>query len=307
MNVLFVALVATRWAQFSAASALLGMAVFPFYALPPNTDEEAPPARTARRLIAALAVVVAVSAFGWVAVSIIDIAGDDVFDADVLSRYFLETSFGKAWLLRLVLAVVLMAVALFWRRRLFAPNAVTALVAFLAAALLVSQAWIGHPASLPGAERAGVITAYAVHVIGAAVWLGALPPLYLLVARALRGSEGKGAAEFALRRFSPVGMIAVAAILGGGIVNVLSRASSLRALADSTWGQIAFLKALVMAAMIAAAAHNRFVLTPRLESEGGASLAHLSRNVAFEQAAGVLVLMAAAVLGLFHPPGMSHH
>ncbi|MBI3275789.1 MAG: CopD family protein [Methylocystis sp.] len=204
--------------------------------------------------------------------------------------------------MRLVLAIVLMAVVLLAREHLFVRNGATALVAVVAGALLVSQAWIGHPASLPGSERWLVTGAYAIHMLGAAVWLGALLPLGLLVARARRDGEGRGIAVFALWRFSRVGMIAVAAILLGGIVNAISRTDSFDALVASTWGQIVILKIAIISTMIVAAALNRFVLMPRLSAQTEITIARLARNVTFEQAAGLLILAAAAVLGVFHPP-----
>lgn len=302
----FWALVGARWVQFSAATILLGTSLFPFYALPSQTaTDTAQLTQTARRAVVIAALAGAASAVAWVAASIVNIAEDagSLFDPETLSQYFLETSFGKVWAFRLILAIALMVVVLLARGHLFIRNGATGLVVVLAGALLVSQAWIGHPASLPASERSIVIAAYAVHVLGAAVWLGALLPLGFLVVRARRGGDAaRCTAEFALRRFSPVGMIAIASILLGGVVNAISRASSFDAFAASTWGQIVILKIAIASAMIFVAALNRFVLMPRLSEQAEIATARLARNIAFEQAAGLLILAAAALLGVFHPP-----
>ncbi|RNJ48147.1 CopD family protein [Methylocystis hirsuta] len=302
-------LVAARLLQFLAATILFGTSLFPFYALPPGvSDETGQVAQLSRGALVLAALAASVSALAWVAVSIIDLADDPgaIFDAETMSQYFFETSFGKIWLLRLALVFALMAVALVARRRLFARNVATGLIAVVAALLLVSQAWIGHPASLPAAERLVVILAYALHVLGGALWLGALLPLGFLVASARRGETALPVAEFALRRFSPAGMGAIAAILLGGLINLTSRADSFDVLAASGWGQIAMSKAAILAGMIAAAAINRFVLMSRFSASPARSLAALTRSIVFEQAAGLLILAATAFMAVFHPPGTHH-
>ncbi|AZG78957.1 CopD family protein [Methylocystis rosea] len=303
------ALAAARLLQFLAATILFGTSLFPFYALPKVSPDVGQIARQSRAALAFAAVTVFVSALAWVAVSVIDLADDAgaLFDPETVSQYFFETSFGKIWLFRLALVLTLIAVALVARRRLFARNVATGLLAVLAALLLISQAWIGHPASLPGgAGRLVVIFAYALHVLGAAIWLGALIPLGLLVDRARCDASALPVAEFALRRFSPVGMGAIVAILLGGLINLASRVDSFETLAASGWGQIAMSKAAIIAGMIAAAAINRFVLMPRLFAAPRQSVAALARSIVFEQAAGLLILAATAFMAVFHPPGMHH-
>jgi putative copper resistance protein D len=304
-EVAFWTIVSARWMQFAAAMVLFGTSLFPFYALPSTgASETTQVTRTARRALSIAALVGAVSALAWVAASILGITEDSgaLADPDTLSQYFFETSFGRVWLLRLVLALLVLAVTVLGRASLFARNASTALVALLAGTLLVSQAWIGHPASLPGSERWLVTAAFALHVLGGAVWLGALVPLGLLLVRVRKGGGASDLAEFALRRFSPVGMIAVASILAGGIVNAISRAGSLDAFVASTWGQIVMLKTVLFTAMIVFAILNRFVLMPHWSAQTEMTAARLARNIAYEQLAGLLILAASAMLAVFHPP-----
>ncbi|WP_159731444.1 CopD family protein [Methylosinus sp. Ce-a6] len=303
------ALVATRWAQFTAATLLVGASLFPFYASPRRPDANwASVAKVMRPLLTASTLVATFSALLWVGVSIVDLVQDvgGLFDTETLRAYFLETSFGKVWAFRVIAAIMLSLAALVARRRLFAPNRATVLIVALAATLLASQAWIGHPASLPGHERWIVTAAYGLHVVGGAVWLGALPPLGLLLAHSLR-TGGGFAAELALRRFSPVGMLSVAAILLGGVVNALPRAQSLESFVASGWGRIVIFKFAAASAMIAIAAVNRFVLTPRLSTHSNGGMIALARNVALEQCAGLAILTASSLLAVVHPPGMDCH
>lgn len=298
-----------RWLQFVAAAILFGTSLFPFYALPRESSVEAMlVARLSRAALVFAALVAFVSAVAWVATSIIDLAEDTsaLFDPQILTQYFFETTFGKVWLLRLVLVLALMAVALIARRRLFGRNMATGLIVILAASLLVSQAWIGHPASLPAAKRSAVMFAYVLHVLGGAFWLGALLPLGLLVIDARRSQEALAVAEFALWRFSPLVMGAAAAILLGGVINLASRVDSIEVLAASGWGRLAMLKAVILAGMIAAAATNRFILIPRLPTSPGQGVAALARTIIFEQAAGLLILATASFMAILHPPGMHH-
>jgi putative copper resistance protein D len=99
-----------------------------------------------------------------------------------------------------------------------------------------------------------------------------------------------------------MGMIAVASILAGGVVNAISRACSLDAFVASAWGQIVIAKTAIISAMILIAMHNRFVLVPRLAAQTEGAVAGLARNVAYEQLAGLLILAASAMLAVFHPP-----
>jgi len=308
ITVISMSLATARLAQFLAAMIVLGASLFPFYALPSTTaGDTAQIGKIVRRILVIAAFAAAISALAWATASITQIAGDVeyLFDAEILWRYFFETSFGKVWLFRIVVATALLLVVSLTRRRLFARNGPSALVALLAAALLISQAWVGHPASLPASQRWFVTTAYALHVLAAATWLGALLPLGLLVKRALNDGTAPRLAEFAMWRFSPVGMAAVVMILLGGLINAISRAVSFEAFVNSTWGRIIILKFWIVSAMVAVAALNRFVLTPLLSGRAEIALPKLARNIAIEQAAGLLVLAASAFLAVFHPPGMT--
>lgn len=303
-----VSLAMARLVQFLAAMILLGASLFPVYALPPAAPADMMQVgKMVPRSVVIAAFAAVLSALAWAAASITLIAGDvdGLFDAETLSQYFFETSFGKVWLFRIVVAIALLLVVVLSRRHLFARNGSTALVALLAAALLASQAWIGHPASLPAPQRWFVTAAYVLHVFAAATWLGALLPLGLLVKRALHEGTPPQLAEFALRRFSPVGMAAVGIILLGGLINAISRAVSFEAFVTSIWGRIIILKFAIVSTMIAVAALNRFVLTPLLPGRAEIALPKLARNIAIEQAAGLLVLAASAFLAVFHPPGMT--
>ena len=132
----------------------------------------------------------------------------------------------------------------------------------------------------------------------AGAWLGGLLPLLLTV----RGqNERDRAADFVLRRFSALGMLAIAIILAGGMVNSWAHWSSFEALIASAWGKVLIAKVLGFAVLVALAAINRFVLMQRFVRDAP-SRARLTRNIVAEQAGGLAILAAAAVLGILPPP-----
>ena len=295
----FAALAAARWIHFIAVMLVFGASLFPFYALPAQAHALAGLAHI-RGPVRVAALIALVSGVCWAAASLASITGDpaSLFDADTLWTFFFDTGFGKIWALRFLLLVTMLLAVLTAGRKLPTRNIASALSAALAALLLVSQAWIGHPAATAAGERTIVVAGYALHVLGASAWLGGLVPLLLL----LRAhSAEKNALEFALRRFSALGMLAIAMILAGGLSNAWARWDSIDGFIASAWGKVLIVKVLGFFGLFILAAVNRFVLMPRLDANGSARM-RLVRNVLAEQAGGVLILFAASILGLLPPP-----
>jgi putative copper resistance protein D len=304
-DTIFTALAVARWTHFIALLVAFGASLFPFYACAAGAGPNQPILASGRRILTLAALVRAVSAAGWCAASIANVAGDwsGPTDLDVLSSFFIATSFGGVWLVRLGLAAALATMIVFARAELFARNPATAIFAALAAALLASQAWIGHPAGFVGLDRWIVTSAYVAHVLGAGFWFGGLFPLGMLLAQA-RTTNGKAAVEieYALRRFSAFAMCAVALTLAGGATNAIYDADLLRGAADTLWSRLLLTKIAIVAGMLGAASINRFILMPGFARGGEGPLTFLARNVTFEKVAGMIVLAAAAVLGIL-PPG----
>jgi putative copper resistance protein D len=123
----------------------------------------------------------------------------------------------------------------------------------------------------------------------------------LLIIRAYPRGTRDHFVEFALRRFSTLGMFAIALILAGGLINAWARWNSLEDLVASAWGKVLIAKLLGFAILIALAAMNRFVLMQRFATDAPARN-RLLRNVMAEQAGGVAILAAAAMLGVLPPP-----
>jgi putative copper resistance protein D len=101
-------------------------------------------------------------------------------------------------------------------------------------------------------------------------------------------------------------MVAVTLLVASGIANAGFRVvGSFGKLFYTEYGNALLTKISVVAAMLALAYFNRFVFMPRLRRaslKGMAQIVWLGRSVTLETALGVLVLGAAAVLGITPPP-----
>ncbi len=197
------------------------------------------------------------------------------------------TRFGALLLGRMV--ALLLAAALFhrgWPR----------LAALLGLGGVLAESWLGHGAAMGGGVGALLLAVSLAHVVAAAIWLGALPGLYL----ALKTLPEDAAASLA-RAFSPMGMVCVAALLVTAFVQYWVLIGAPGALVTTAYGAVALAKMLLLAALIALAVLNRTRFTPRLPASRGALL----RGIGSEIALGLVVLMAAGLLLQFGPPAMA--
>jgi putative copper resistance protein D len=289
-------LAASAWAahyiQLASAMLLFGGALFPFYA---GASARPVSPRTMGALAVALCLAVALAA----ALKIVDLTGDpaSLLDASELKGFFLETSFGDIWLLRLALSLAVVAVALGFRR------ARPALIFLLSGLILLSNAGAGHARAIVGTPYALTAMAWeGLHLLAAGAWIGGLWPLLVSIGRA---SAATGGAQV-LRSFSLPGQCMVALLLLGGFatLGVLMGAwqVSVQALSASPYGRTLIVKHSLIAVMVVVAGVNRFILLPRLET-GNASMSDMRRTIGLECALAALVIAAAITLSQSPPPG----
>jgi copper resistance protein D len=209
-----------------------------------------------------------------------------------------ETRFGLVWTARLGLAIGLGALILWPATRLLQLAA--------AAGLLALIALIGHAGATPGTVGRIHLASDMVHLLAAGAWVGALPALTLLLARARKSGDpawGTHAAA-ATHRFSLLGMLSVGALLASGIINSCNLLGGPRDLVATDYGRLLLVKIGLFVAMVGIATVNRFHLTPRLP-EGGA-LRELQRNSLAETGLGLCALLVVGVLGTLSPSGHAH-
>jgi putative copper resistance protein D len=304
-------LVCARWIHFASVFVLFGSSFFWFYM--PRDHSLAHPGQLTKTLAATTimlriaAPVVAVSGVAWMALVLINMTSDfhSVVNPEDLRLFFFETPFGTVSIIRLALfATALVLAFLPWHGRVWYSACL-----HLGALLLIGQAWLGH-ASEGGAGLYGaiMIAVYATHVLAAGAWVGGLPPLLsgLVEQRRFDPYKARECTLDILSRFSAMAMVAVTLIVASGIANAGFRVmGSFGKLFYTEYGNALLTKISIVSAMLALAYFNRFVFMPKLRAgtlKGMNQIIWLGRSVALETVLGVLVLGAAAVLGITPPP-----
>ena len=152
----------------------------------------------------------------------------------------------------------------------------------------------GHTSLSP--ERWFLIVALAVHVLIAAFWLGALPPLYV----AIRREQPPVAAQL-VAAFSSAATWLVPGIFIAGVVLTAGLVPTLATFARP-YGELLLVKVAGFAGLMALAAWNKWHLARALERGAPRAGAMLRRSIAAEYALIVGVLTATAVMTTFFSP-----
>lgn len=298
---MFPLILAARCMHFAAGLVLLGASLFVFTAVPAWAGAAGASAvRAAERMVFLALPVALVSALVWAGAALVDITGTPVSLADpsLVSGFLLETGFGKAMAFRLVVLGVaaLAALALRGRRRLAA-------IVAAGAVLMASESLLGHPGAADGARAVMLVAVHAVHGMGAAVWIGGLLPLIVLLDGWAKAPEDAGKAPGAvLRRFSRIGIGAVLMVgVGGGLAAIL-HIETPAALPGTIYGRIVILKVSVFAGLVCLALRNRHIALRLARSPArGADLARIAVNSRMEVALALVAVFLAALLGMSDP------
>jgi putative copper resistance protein D len=209
-----------------------------------------------------------------------------------------ETQFGFVAMIRLALAVILAICLVYHHRRSARWLALGA-----ALCLIAAVAWTGHAASTPYGLGYLHLVADALHLLGAAAWVGGLMSLALLlhVLSDYRASVKPALLLDVVSRFSCLGIASVATLVISGIINAWILVGSLRALVVTDYGWVLMLKIGVFLVMVTLAAINRLWLTPRLAVSDGKPLDALTRNTVAEIVFGLIIFVIVGLLGTLHP------
>jgi putative copper resistance protein D len=223
--------------------------------------------------------------------------------SDVLSTAANETQFGLVAQIRFALAVIL-AGCLAYDRLPLARGLALAMSLGLIAAL----AWTGHAGSTAGEIGILHLAADIFHLFAAAIWMGGLVSLVLLLSAVGRDQidAGLSFAKDATRRFSVMGIVIVVVVFASGIVNAWILVGSWHALILTGYGRLVILKVALFAIMLLIAAANRLWLTPRLALASGNEpqlmvLRRLARNSMIEIALALMIFAIVGLLGTLHP------
>lgn len=298
-----VAVIALRWLQYGGAVVLLGAPLFLLYSI---KGADGPNLGWARPTLILAAIVVALGSLAALIAQTAVMAGSlsEAFKPASLSFMVTGTALGMAIVVRAIVAVLglVVVVALKSGRALWSFTTVAGLI------VAASFAWTGHGAATEGPGGLLHLLADIVHAVAAAIWLGALAALTILLLR--RAAPDDLAIHRALHGFAGMGTLAVVLLVLTGLVNswFLIGLAPVGDLGTNLYGQLLIAKLVLFALMLALAASNRFRLTPRLGSvlAGGEdprqAINRLRRSVVAETLVGAMLLAVVAVMGTLAPP-----
>ncbi|RCS60001.1 cytochrome c oxidase assembly protein [Microbacterium sp. JB110] len=189
-------------------------------------------------------------------------------------RYLVELELGRAWMITTVLGAGLTVLA--FAVRGWIPTLITAGVATVA---LIPMATQGHSGDL--ADHNIVVTALAIHVIGAAVWVGGLF-LVVIVRPRLAADNRADRVRPVLERYSSLALIAFLLVAFSGILRSFASISRIDELFTTTYGFILLVKIIALLLMGALGAWYR------------AKLIATQRNGAF----WIMVTLELALMGV---------
>ena len=303
-----IGLIVARLLHYAAVATLAGVSFFPLYAY--EGAEPQTVVRSRRWVLLVAAVVALLSGLFWFAFAAANMSGAlaDLADPEMLWAVVHDTIFGGVWTARMLLAAIIVGVT---AMRLFSAATVSHLTtSVLAAALLASLAGTGHSQIDEGLPGVVHVASDAAHLLAAGAWLGGLLPLGFVLAFYAGEMEPARAMDLdqVLLRFSQMGYIAVATLLGSGLVNSWFLVGAVSSLWTTSYGQMLIAKLVLFGGMLALAVLNRFWLIPliskhRTDCSGGstARTGRLRKHVLAEQLLGLMVLLIVSILGTMRP------
>lgn len=202
-----------------------------------------------------------------------------------------RTQFGGVWIGQILLAVV--TLALVWVK----PRRAGHMLLVLLCAQLLLLAGVGHAAMNEGWLGIVQRTNHAVHLFCVASWFGGLLP-FIYCLRLVHG-RWRQAAIYTMMRFSRYGHLAVAGTFASGVVNALLIQGGL--ISATPWGRMLLFKCALVAAMVAIALVNRYVLVPRMSAGGTRAELLMVRTTQIEIALGALVLFSVSLFATWEP------
>ncbi|HEY2713821.1 MAG TPA: CopD family protein [Chthoniobacterales bacterium] len=253
--------------------------------------------------------VILLSGVVWLLLVAMNMSGEPLH-SDIVKTVWLQTEFGAAWRVRLILwlAAVLGAAGFYLAKQHRATQTFLLwLQLILSGALLGSLAYAGHGLG----DSHWHLYADVLHLLIAGIWPTGLLPFLLRFNGTRRRLDQAGAEDSAklVRRFSAISLGSVAVLTLTGLVNSWFLVGSVTNLLSQPYGRWLLLKLLLFVLAVAIGAVNLLHLKPRLTRAGfsdqdlGATTAQLSVNVRVELLLGSAVIVVVAILGVL-PPAM---
>ena len=219
---------------------------------------------------------------------------------------YASTTYGAVTVARVLLAVVT-AVLARTLARASAPRGAWLALASAAALLVASSAALSHAVARVD-HRALLFALDAAHQLAAAVWIGGLVHLLLLLrgGRAMPDARDAADALTVARRFSSLALAAVALLVAAGGALAIAYVGDVRALGETAYGVMVLTKVTLLAVILAIAAANAWLVrraaaAHALAADGRGRAFTLARYVEVEVGLAVTVMFAAASLTSLPP------
>ncbi len=289
---------------------LFGLPMFALYGLT-EAGRQANFLPALRSLLIGLEIGALLASVAWLVVVSASMIGAPVSAVDraTIQLVVTGTPIGAAWQVRM--AALAVAVVLTTMLRSWTGVPALLAVSLIAGVAMATLAWTGHGASGEGVAGWVQLVGDVVHLLAAAVWVGALAAFSLMLfrPRAAMSAAHIEVAVRALQRFAVVGSIVVSLLVATGLINslMLIGMANLPTLPWTVYGQLLITKLVLFLGMLLLATSNRFHLTPNLAGAGTEegtreAITSLRRSVVFEVSAGFIILALVAWLGTLAPP-----
>lgn len=152
-------------------------------------------------------------------------------------------------------------------------------------AVAISYTQVGHSLGEPRELLAALLI---LHLLVAALWVGALMPLR----RAARSSDGADL----LHHFGVIAAYAVGLLIAAGVALSWLLSGSLSALVGTAYGWVLLAKVALVTGLLGLAAWNKWRLVPALRAGDTMATAALRRSISVEMAVVVLILLVTATI-----------
>lgn len=222
-----------------------------------------------------------------------------------------ETQFGRVWLLRMALFIVLAGLIVWTMRARCDRGVIFFMAAFaLSAFLLVAAALSGHASAAEGSAFALQVLADALHLLTCGLWLGGLWPLAALLSACRRKGDAAACAvaTAVTQGFSRLALASVAVLIVTGSYNAWNLVGDFAPLFGTAYGKLLLLKIGLLLPLLGLGATNLFRLKPKIVEASGVRpeetvvhLGRLARNVNIEMALGLGILLIVGHMGLIPP------
>jgi putative copper export protein len=224
----------------------------------------------------------------------------DVITPDLAYHGLMTGSWGHAWLLQIVAALVALGALSYRGDRVSVPDVITIACTVM---ILWAQTGMGHAAGDNWPGPVGRLLDLT-HLVGIGIWLGTLAVLTFAAVPLLGHASRLPTLAAVVRSFSLYARVGAAlAVASGAAAALVYTGGSIGILTQSTWGRLLIIKVACMCGVLAVGWYNWKIVTPALEGYDADCRQRLRRAITVELALGLAMLAITTVLVASPLPG----